>query len=79
MIFEIIPGVSVPFCGDCNRIRLDCQGALRACLYSREKLQLKPLLNAPDEEFVKVVTEFIGKKTGRVLEHIGSDMSSIGG
>jgi len=79
MIFEMIPGVTVPFCGDCNRIRLDCQGALRACLYSREKLDLKPFLNARDEDFVKVLTEFIETKTGRVLEHIGSDMSSIGG
>jgi len=79
MVFEVIPGTSEPFCGTCNRIRLDCQGALRSCLYSTDSLQLGELISADDETFIAVVTEFISKKTGRKLEHIGHNMSSIGG
>lgn len=77
--FEVIPSVSVPFCGDCNRIRLDCQGTLRACLYSSRTIQLRDLLHSTDEEFIAVVEDFVRKKTGRSLAHIGSNMSSIGG
>jgi GTP 3',8-cyclase len=77
--FGIIPAVSVPFCGDCNRIRLDCLGTLRSCLYSSDTIELRGLLDAPDEEFIEAVVNFVGRKTGRPLEHIGSHMSSIGG
>lgn len=77
--FGIIPAVSVPFCGDCNRIRLDCQGTLRSCLYSSETIELRGLLTASDEEFIEAVADFVGRKSGRPLEYIGSHMSSIGG
>jgi cyclic pyranopterin phosphate synthase len=78
-IFEVIPSVSAPFCDNCNRIRLDCQGILRPCLYSSSTIQLRDYLHLPDEEFIKVVEKFVGRKTGRAFKHIGSDMSSIGG
>jgi cyclic pyranopterin phosphate synthase len=78
-IFEIIPGTTEPYCGTCNRIRIDCQGTLRSCLYSSDELQLKALLVVTDAEFIAIVTEFIGRKTGRTLEHIGSGMSKVGG
>ena len=77
--FGIIPAVSVPFCGECNRIRLDCMGTLRTCLYSSETMELRDLLNASDEIFISAVQDFVNRKAGRPLTHIGSDMSSIGG
>jgi cyclic pyranopterin phosphate synthase len=79
MIFGVIPGTSEPFCSTCNRLRIDCQGSLRSCLYSTEELQLKNMLTASDEEFIKAVVEFVQRKTGRTLQHIGTNMSSIGG
>jgi len=78
-IFEIIPGVSVPFCGECNRLRIDCQGQARFCLYSRSTLQLAPLLSAPDDRFADAIQEFVLQKTERMLDHIGSNMFAIGG
>jgi len=77
--FEIIPGVSAPFCGNCNRLRLDCQGELRFCLYSERTLQLRPLLDASDDEFARAIEEFVAQKTERMLDHIGSNMFAIGG
>jgi cyclic pyranopterin phosphate synthase len=77
--FEIIPGVSGPFCGECNRLRIDCQGEARFCLYSRTTMQLAPLLKASDERFVDEIQRFVVQKTERMLDHIGSNMFAIGG
>jgi cyclic pyranopterin phosphate synthase len=32
------------FCDDCNRVRVGADGALRACLGGRDRLELLPLL-----------------------------------
>ena len=78
-VFEVIPATSDPFCGTCNRIRIDCKGDLRACLYSDDTLELKNLIDAPDGEFIAAITDFVGQKAERKLKHIGCNMSSIGG
>jgi cyclic pyranopterin phosphate synthase len=78
-VFEVIPGVSAPFCAKCNRLRLDSQGALRYCLYSRRTLQLRGLLQASDDEFTGAIKGFVMEKKGRTLDCIGSNMSAIGG
>jgi cyclic pyranopterin phosphate synthase len=78
-VFEFISGVSAPFCDYCNRLRLDCQGVLRSCLYGEQTLQLCPLLDATDEEFAKSVRSFVAEKNERSLDRIGGRMSSIGG
>jgi len=79
MVFEVIPGTSEPFCGTCNRIRIDCQGVLRSCLYSTDTLSLRDLAESSDDEFAEAVLLFIRKKMGRTLDHIGTNMSAIGG
>ena len=40
----VIASVTQPFCGDCDRLRLTADGHLRACLFSRDEDDLKPLL-----------------------------------
>ena len=37
------------FCQDCNRVRVGADGALRACLGGRDRVELLPLLAAGDE------------------------------
>jgi cyclic pyranopterin phosphate synthase len=76
---EFIPGVSEPFCDDCNRFRIDCQGKVRSCLYSDTVLNLSDYIESPDEEFALAVVKFLSGKADRPLNHIGSGMSSIGG
>jgi len=48
----VIPSVTEPFCGSCNRIRLTADGQLRTCLFSLKEHDLKKLLRggASDEE-----------------------------
>jgi len=40
----VITPISGHFCGDCNRIRVTASGMARGCLFSREEMDLKPLL-----------------------------------
>lgn len=40
----MIPTVSQPFCGDCDRLRVTAEGQLLACLFSNSGPQLMPLL-----------------------------------
>lgn len=40
----LIPSVSQPFCGTCNRFRLTAEGKLRNCLFSLEETDIRPLL-----------------------------------
>jgi len=44
----VIPSVTAPFCGDCDRLRLTADGELRACLFSTEGTDLRPWLR-PEE------------------------------
>jgi cyclic pyranopterin phosphate synthase len=40
----VIPSVSAPFCGTCNRLRLTADGKLRNCLFALDETDVKPLL-----------------------------------
>jgi len=42
----VIASVSQPFCGACDRTRLTADGAVRACLFSREETDLRSALRA---------------------------------
>jgi cyclic pyranopterin phosphate synthase len=45
----MIASVSRPFCRSCNRLRLSCDGKLRACLFALEETDVKSLLRGPDD------------------------------
>jgi cyclic pyranopterin phosphate synthase len=47
----VIPSVTQPFCGDCDRIRLTADGKLRTCLFATSETDLRDLVRngAPDE------------------------------
>jgi GTP 3',8-cyclase len=79
--------VSEPFCGDCNRIRLTCDGRLRTCLFSLNETDLRTPLRdgADDDELERIVREAVWRK--ELKHHIGErgfiqparTMSAIGG
>jgi cyclic pyranopterin phosphate synthase len=40
-VIGFISAVSHHFCGECNRVRLTCDGKLRLCLFSNQTVDLK--------------------------------------
>ena len=48
----LIPSVSEPFCGHCNRFRMTSEGKLRSCLFSLEETDIRTILRdgRPDAE-----------------------------
>ena len=52
--FGIIPTVTQPFCGTCDRLRLSAEGGLRNCLFANEETDLRAILRGggSDEEIV---------------------------
>jgi cyclic pyranopterin phosphate synthase len=82
-----ISPVTEPFCGDCNRIRLTAEGALRTCLFSLRETDLRGPLRAgaSDDELERIVRDAVWRKE---LKHHVNDpgfvqpartMSQIGG
>ena len=37
----VIPSVTKPFCGDCDRVRLTADGQLRTCLFATDEFDLR--------------------------------------
>jgi cyclic pyranopterin phosphate synthase len=60
----VIPSVTQPFCGDCDRIRLTADGKLRTCLFATSETDLRDLVRngAPDEVVADVVAAAVGEK-----------------
>ncbi|NJM14746.1 MAG: hypothetical protein HC896_04655 [Bacteroidales bacterium] len=48
--FGIIANHSHPFCGDCNRLRLDSMGNLFGCISAAKGINIRPWLKANKEE-----------------------------
>jgi cyclic pyranopterin phosphate synthase len=83
----LIPSVSQPFCGTCNRFRLTAEGKLRNCLFSLEETDIRPLLRdgGSDVEIADAMVACVAaKKAGHQInsaDFVQPDrpMYSIGG
>ena len=83
----VIASVTQPFCGDCDRLRLTADGHLRACLFSRDEDDLRPLLRGgagDDDLAAKLHAVVAGKGAGHGIGLPGflpppRTMSEIGG
>ena len=83
----VIPSVTKPFCGDCDRIRLTAEGQFRTCLFSIDELDLRGPLRAgaDDEQLADLLREAVyGKWAGHRIGKIDfvrptRSMSQIGG
>ncbi|HEX9991390.1 MAG TPA: GTP 3',8-cyclase MoaA [Acidimicrobiales bacterium] len=83
----VIASVTRPFCGDCDRVRLTAEGALRSCLFAVDEHDLRSLLRsgAGDDELSAVVERAVGSKwAGHAIGSVAfvrprRSMSQIGG
>jgi cyclic pyranopterin phosphate synthase len=83
----VIPTVTKPFCGDCDRVRLTADGQFRTCLFSTEESDLRDALRrgASDDELAAVIENAVAAKwAGHRINEVNfirpaRSMSQIGG
>ena len=83
----VIPTVTKPFCGDCDRVRLTADGQLRTCLFSTDEFDLRTALRGgeTDEQIAARIEAAVGTKwAGHQINQVNfirpkRNMSQIGG
>ena len=60
----IIPTVTKPFCGDCDRVRLTAEGQFRTCLFATTEFDLLALMRkgASDDDIAVEIQRAVGTK-----------------
>ena len=83
----VIPTVTKPFCGDCDRVRLTADGQFRTCLFATTEFDLLRLMRdgATDDELCVEIQRAVGTKwAGHQINQVNfirpnRSMSQIGG
>lgn len=83
----VIPSVTKPFCGDCDRVRLTAEGQFRTCLFSTTEFDLRAMLrgDATDDQLASEIARAVGTKwAGHAIGNVTfvrpkRSMSQIGG
>ena len=83
----VIPSVTHPFCGDCDRVRLTSDGQFRTCLFATDESDIRSLLRngGTDEEIAELIQVAVGAKwAGHQINQVNfirpnRSMSQIGG
>ena len=83
----VIPSVSHPFCGDCDRVRLTSDGQFRTCLFATDESDLRAIMRngGTDDEMARVIVDAVGAKwAGHQINQVNfirpnRSMSQIGG
>ena len=83
----VIPTVTKPFCGDCDRIRLTADGQLRTCLFATDEFDLRAALRSGESDDriaerieAAVATKWAGHQINQVtFSRPTRSMSQIGG
>ena len=83
----IIPSVTRPFCGDCDRVRITAEGKFRTCLFALDEHDLRAVVRngGSDDDLAAAIERAVGTKWAG--HHIGQvsfvrptrSMSQIGG
>ncbi len=62
--FGVVPSVTAPFCGACDRVRLTSDGMLRNCLFAAEDHDLRPVLRGggSDDDLAAAVADCVAAK-----------------
>jgi GTP 3',8-cyclase len=80
-----ISNASRDFCGECNRIRVDCAGRVSPCLFSGYIHDLRPLLRdgSGDDKLLAYLKNILNTKYDynkkKAANRCGIEMSTIGG
>jgi cyclic pyranopterin phosphate synthase len=83
----VIPSVTKPFCGDCDRVRLTAEGQLRTCLFETREFDLRSILRGggSDDDLAAEIERAVGTKwAGHAIGQVNflrpnRSMSQIGG
>lgn len=83
----VIPSVTHPFCGDCDRVRLTSDGQFRTCLFATDESDIRSLLRngGSDAEIAELMQVAVGAKwAGHQINQVNfirpnRSMSQIGG
>ena len=83
----VIPSVTKPFCGDCDRVRLTADGQFRTCLFATDEFDLRKAMRAGenDDELAGRIERAVGTKwAGHHINQVdfvrpARSMSQIGG
>jgi len=83
----IIPTVTKPFCGDCDRVRMTADGQFRTCLFATDEFDLMKMMRAgaSDDEVAAEIQRAVGNKwAGHQINQVTfvkprRTMSQIGG
>ena len=83
----VIPTVTKPFCGDCDRVRLTADGQFRTCLFATDEFDLRELLRngESDADIAACIEAAVGTKwAGHQINQVNfirpdRSMSQIGG
>jgi GTP 3',8-cyclase len=83
----VIPTITKPFCGDCDRVRLTADGQFRTCLFATSEFDLLKMMRAgaTDDDLAAEIQRAIGLKwAGHQINQVNfirpsRSMSQIGG
>ncbi len=83
----VIPSVTKPFCGDCDRVRITADGQFRTCLFATDEFDIRGLLRngGTDSDVADLVRRAVGMKwAGHQIGQVNfirpaRTMSQIGG
>ena len=83
----VIPSVTKPFCGDCDRVRLTADGQFRTCLFATDEFDLRLAMRAgeSDDQLAARIERAVGTKwAGHHINQVDfvrpkRSMSQIGG
>ena len=75
----VIASVTMPFCGDCTRMRLSPEGEIFTCLFASEGVNLREPMRAgaTDDELEAVVRDIWGARTDKYSEDRASMTDSL--
>jgi GTP 3',8-cyclase len=83
----VIPTVTKPFCGDCDRVRLTAEGQFLTCLFATRSFDMRALLRdgSTDDDIANEIIRAVGTKwSGHQIGQVQflrptKSMSQIGG
>ena len=86
-VIGVIPSVTKPFCGNCDRVRLTAEGDFRTCLFATDEFDLLSALRAgetDDQVAARIEAAVSTKWAGHRINQVnfirpGKSMSQLGG